>query len=118
MTMTRLAFWLFAAVASGGLLMTLAIALKVSFPRGIGAIHGLAGLGAMCVLFAANLRGEAATPEAAWWALGVFTGGFVGGVSLFRVIFRDRATLPLIALHASAGSAGLYLLYLAAFSAR
>jgi hypothetical protein len=104
----------FALVASGGLLMVLLLALGRGIPRLLGTAHGLAGLGALVLLFAVNLRGGAATPPLAWWALAVFLGGFVGGLLLFRVIFRDRATLPLAALHGSAGALGLFLLYRAA----
>jgi hypothetical protein len=115
MTISQVAFWLFAAIACGGLLLASLLALRVRFPRFMGTAHGIGGLLALAVLFAANLRGEEATPAQAWWALVVLLGGFVGGMALFRIIFRDKATLPLVAVHASVAAAGLYLLYHAAF---
>lgn len=111
MTLTQIAFWAFAAIASGGLLMVLLIAAKVRFPGILPIGHGLGGLVALGLLFAANLRGEAATPDRAWWALAVFASGFVGGVILFRVLFKDKATLPLALMHGSLGGLGLWLLY-------
>lgn len=114
MTLTQIAFLLFAAVAAGGLLMTLLIALKARIPAFIAVGHGLAGLASLAVLFVANLKGGEATPALAWWALGVFTGGMLGGLLLFRVLFKDRATLALAAVHGSVGGLGLYLLYQAA----
>ncbi len=106
---------LFVAVAAGGLLMAILIAAKARIPALLSNGHGLAGLAALIALFSVNLLGRDATPAAAWWALGVFLGGFVGGLLLFRVVFKGRATLPLVAMHASLGAAGLYLLFRAAF---
>jgi len=106
---------LFAAVAAGGLLMVALIATGTRIPRLLSDGHGLAGLAALIALFSVNLCGRASTPAIAWWSLGVFLGGFVGGLLLFRVIFKGRATLPLVSVHASAGALGLYLLFRAAF---
>lgn len=111
MNINHFAFWLFAAVAAGGLLITALIALRIRFPSLLGMAHGLGGLLALGVLLAVNLRGEQATPTLAWWALAVLLSGFIGGLLLFRVIFRNRATLPLAAIHGSVGATGLYLLY-------
>ena len=115
MSLTQIAFFLFAAIAAGGLGLATLVALKVRFPALLGLGHGLGGFVALATLLAANLQGGDATPALAWWALAVFFGGFVGGVVLFRVLFKDRATLPLALLHGSAGALGLVLLYQAAF---
>lgn len=115
MTPTQWALLLFAAVAAGGLLMAGLIAAKGRIPALLSNGHGLAGLAALIFLFSVNLHGRDSTTAASWWALGVFLSGFVGGLLLFRVIFKGRATLPLVAMHASLGVAGLYLLYRAAF---
>ncbi len=115
MTLMQIAFWALAAIAAGGLLMTGLIAAKVRFPSFLGLGHGLGAIAATGLLFVANLRGEDTTPELAWWALGVFTAGIVGGLVLFRVLFRDNATLPLALMHGSLGAVGLYLLYQAAY---
>ncbi|MES2682033.1 MAG: hypothetical protein V4650_00800 [Pseudomonadota bacterium] len=115
MTLLQIAFLLFAAVAAGGLLMALMLAMKARIPALIATGHGLAGLASVALLFVANLRGGETTPALAWWALGVFTGGLIGGLLLFRVLFKDRATLGLAAVHGSVGGLGLYLLYQAAF---
>jgi hypothetical protein len=111
MTLTQIAFWAFAAIASGGLLMTVLILLDVRWPSILPIGHGLGGLTALGILFTANLKGGSATPDRAWWALAVFTTGLVGGVVLFRILFKDKATLPLALMHGSLGAIGLWLLY-------
>jgi len=111
MQMLEIAFWWMAAIAAGGLGLTLLVALKLRFPSWIGAAHGLGGLAGLALLFTANLRAADTLPDLAWWSLGVFTAGFFGGLLLFRVLFKDRATLPLALMHGSVGSLGLYLLY-------
>lgn len=115
MTLTQLAFFAFAAIAAGGLGLTLLILLRVRFPSWLGMGHGLGGLASLALLLVANLRGGDATPMQAWWALLVFLAGLIGGLILFRVLFKDRATLPLALMHGSVGGVGLYLLYGAAF---
>jgi hypothetical protein len=115
MSLFQMAFWALAAIAAGGVLMTALIAAKVRFPSFLGLGHGLGAIAATGLLFVANLRGEAETPALAWWALAVFTTGIVGGLVLFRVLFRDNATLPLALMHGSLGALGLYLLYQASF---
>lgn len=112
--LTQIAFALFAAIAAGGLCMLAMIVAKIRLPSFFAPAHGLGGLGALAVLFAANLTGEA-TPALAWWALGVFSAGLVGGLLLFRVLFKNGAPLFLIAGHGSVAVLGLYLLYGVAF---
>ncbi len=114
MNLTQIAFVLFALVAAGGLTMAAMIAAKIKIPSFMGPGHGLAGLAALGVLLAANLGGPV-TPEHAWWAFGVFAAGLVGGVSLFRVIFKGKTPLLMVAMHGSIGAVGLYLLYGVAF---
>ena len=114
MGLTQVAFLLFAAIAAGGLLMAGMIIGKFRIPAFLGPAHGLGGLAALAVLFAANLQGEA-TPERAWWALGVFAAGLVGGLLFFRVLFKNAAPLFLVAGHGSVAVLGLYLLYPLAF---
>ena len=111
MTLTQLAFVAFAAVASGGLLMCGLIAAKRGIPAFLSAGHGLAGLACLGLLLAANLQGGDATPALAWWALAVFTGGMIGGLVLFRVLFKHKAPLWLAAVHGSVGALGLWLLF-------
>jgi hypothetical protein len=110
MTLTQIAFVMFALVAGGGVLMVGMIVAKQKIPALIHTGHGLFGLAALAVLFAANLHG-ANTPPQAWWALGVFASGLVGGLTLFRVLFAGRPTLLLALMHGSLGAVGLYLLY-------
>lgn len=105
----------FAAVAAGGLLMAGLLAAKRPIPNLISTGHGLAGLVAVALLFVVNLKGREQTPDLSWWALGVLASGMVGGLLLFRVIFKNRATLPLAAMHGSLGLVGIYLLYRVAF---
>lgn len=116
LNLTQIAFLLFAAIAAGGLLMTFMIAAKLRIPSFIGVAHGLGALAALGLLFAANLRGGDSTAPMAWWALIVFLAGFTGGMLLFRVLFKDKAPLPLALMHGSIGAVGLYLLYGAAFA--
>ena len=115
MTLPQIGFVLFAAVAAGGVTMALLLAARMRIPGFLGPAHGLAGLAALAFLFYVNLQGGPSTPPAAWWAFGIFFAGFVGGVVLFRVLFKGKATLPLALLHGSAGAIGLYLLYGTAF---
>lgn len=114
MNLTQIAFLLFAAIAAGGLLMGAMILGKLRIPAFLGPAHGLGGLVALAVLAAANLQGEA-TPERAWWALGVFAAGFVGGLLFFRVLFKQSAPLILVAGHGSVAALGLFLLLGVAF---
>lgn len=110
MSLIQITFTLFAAIAAGGLLMAGMIALKMRVPALLGPAHGLGGFAALCLLFAANLQNPA-TPDRAWWALLVFTAGFIGGLLLFRVLFRNTPPLLLVAGHGSVAILGLYLLY-------
>lgn len=114
LNLTQIAFILFAAIAAGGLTMAGMIVAKMSIPSFMGAGHGLGGLAALGVLFAANLKGGDATPALAWWALVVFLGGLIGGLLFFRVLFKN-APLGLVAAHGSVGAVGLFLLYGPAF---
>ena len=80
-------------------------------PAFMGVGHGIGGLVACAELFVANLQGGDATPDAAWWALVVFTSGLAGGLLLFRVLFKGATPLFLVAGHGSVAALGLYLLY-------
>lgn len=114
MSLTQIAFVLFAAAAAGGLLMVGMIIAKIQIPSFLGPVHGLTALGALATLLVANLQGEA-TLERAWWALGVFAAGLIGGVLFFRVLFPRSAPLFLIAGHGSLAALGLFLLFPVAF---
>jgi len=115
MSHIQIAFLFFAAIAAGGLLMAAMILAKLRIPSFIPVGHGLGGLAALGYLFWVNLQGGDATPDLAWWSLIVFTGGFVGGLLFFRVLFKQSAPLFVIAGHASVAALGLYLLYGVAF---
>lgn len=115
MSMLQIAFLFFAAIAAGGLLMAAMIVFKAKIPSYFPPAHGIGGLAALGFLFFVNLQLGDATPENAWWALGVFTAGLIGGLLFFRVLFKQSAPLWLIAGHGSVAAVGLYLLYGVAF---
>lgn len=115
MNLIQISFLFFGAIAAGGILMTVMILGKVKIPSFLGPAHGLGGLAAIALLFYVNLQGDA-TPDRAWWALGVFTAGFVGGVLFFRVLFKNAAPLFLVLGHGSVAVLGLWLLYPVAFA--
>mgnify|MGYP000309556114 CR=1 FL=1 len=91
MNLWMVMFWVFLAVAAGGTTMAVLIAAKRPIPKFMSMGHGLFALVAAAALFVINLTGEAQTPALAWWALGVFTAGLVGGLLFFRVLFKDKA---------------------------
>lgn len=115
MTLLQCAFVLFAAGATGGISLTIMLALRLRYPPWFGTAHGLLGLAALATLFAANLRGLDTTPALAWWALGVLLAALLGGLTLFRFLFRGGVPLLLAVLHGSLAVVGIYLLYCAAF---
>lgn len=115
MSLIQIAFFFFAAIAAGGLLMAGMMLGKVKIPSFLGPAHGLGGLAALAVLFTANLQAEA-TPDRAWWALVVFAGGLVGGLLFFRVLFKNQAPMFLVAGHGSVAALGLFLLFPVAFA--
>ena len=100
----------FLAVAGVGLTMAMLLVLRHRLPSWLGSAHGLAGLAALCLLFGLNLYGGAATTASAWWALGILLGALFGGLLLFRIVFKNRAPLPLVALHGALAIAGILLL--------
>jgi len=114
MTLLHVAFYFFALVAMGGLGIAALIGAGVRFPGFLPIGHGAAGFAALIVLLFAAAR----TPEAppgAWWALAVFAAGFLGGVLLFRLMFRKNPPPLLIAGHGLVAGVGLYLLWAASF---
>lgn len=116
MSLFQVAFFIFAAGASGGVLFTALVAWGVRYPRWMGAGHGGIGLLALGVLVYALLEAPAdASTERAWWALGVFALALLGGLSLFRWLFPQRRPLVLVVLHGGLALVGLYLLYPVAF---
>ncbi|MEH3148759.1 MAG: hypothetical protein PGN34_26330 [Methylobacterium frigidaeris] len=114
MRLEQVAFCLLAGGAAGGVILALPPRLRLRLPRGSGTIHGLVGLTGLAVLFFANLRMGGGAP-AAWWALGLTTSALVGGLILFRTLFRGRKPLPLVGLHAALAVVGLWLLNPLAF---
>ncbi|QHS11257.1 hypothetical protein [Sinimarinibacterium sp. NLF-5-8] len=109
-----LVFWLFAAVAVGGVTLASASTLGLKLPKALGMVHGMAALASVALLLIVNFLGGQDTPETAWWALAVFTVGLIGGLLFFRVLFPQRTPTLLIVGHGGLGVLGLYLLYCAA----
>jgi len=110
MTLLQIAFLLFALVATFGFLMFMLIAFRVRLPKFLRIGHGIAGFSALCFLLFA-LASAPNAPVHAWWALGLFAAGLLGGVLLFRLIFPQKSPLVMIAGHGLIGLAGLYLLW-------
>lgn len=113
MTLAQFTFFMFAAVAAGGVLIAALAAVRIRVSPKLGAGHGLAALAALALLLLANLTGV--TGALAWWAFGVLAAGLVGGGLLFRVLFKGRPPMKMVGMHAGVGSLGLLLLYLSAF---
>lgn len=109
----QIALYIMVAVIAGGLTMAGFAVNRRPIPRLFRIGHALAALLGMAVLLLVNLSGP--TEPRAWWALGVFVAGFLGGLTLFRFIFRGKTPLVMILGHGSLGVAGLVLLYGAAY---
>ncbi|QQD19138.1 hypothetical protein I6N98_04595 [Spongiibacter nanhainus] len=108
-------FWVFASLAAGGLLIGLCYTTRVSLPSWLGAAHGMAGLFAVGAFFIVNLLHAPQAGVLAWWSLGAFAAGVVGGLLLFRVLFPGKAPIWSMMMHGSVAAVGLYLLYAVAF---
>ena len=108
MSLYALAFVIFAAIAAGGVLMAGLIGSGRPVPKQIPVAHGLGALAGLTVLLYANLTGSPS--ELAWWAFGIFAAGSLGGLLLFKFVFKQGAPMLIIAGHASLGLVGLYLL--------
>lgn len=115
MNETMLAFWFFAAIAAGGLLMFGMIMQRKRYPGLLKLGHGLGALLGVCGLAYVNFSGGEATANSAWWALALFAMGMVGGVLFFRFLFPRSAPNWLILGHGSLGGLALFFLYQAAF---
>lgn len=113
--MLQFAFVLFCLSALGGGSMFGLLVARKNWPSWLGTAHGVFALVCLIVLFIANLAGGDQTPALAWWALVVFLAGFSGGMLLFRYVFKDRATVPLVLVHGGLNLIGLILLGNAAF---
>jgi hypothetical protein len=118
MTLLQIAFSILAAGACGGVFFTTLLLLKIRYPAWFGIGHGLLGLLGVAVLTGSLLQAppEMASATRAWWALGAFTAGLLGGVVLFRLLFPKRRPLVLALLHGGFAVAGLVLLYPVAFA--
>jgi hypothetical protein len=93
--------------------MTGLTAAKVQFPALMGAGHGVTGLAGLAFLYLGHLRGAAS--NGAWWDVIVITLALIGGLVLFRTLFRDRIPLPLALGHGALALFGLALVYPSAF---
>jgi hypothetical protein len=105
----------FVLVGSGGILMALSKVIRVRLPSWLRIVHGLAGLVGLVALFMVNYH-AASTPIVAWLAWGLLTGGLLGGLVLFGILYRGKAPAWAILVHGSAGIAGMALLYAASTS--
>lgn len=104
------AFLLFGLIAAFGLLLSLLIARRVRFSGLLPLAHGIAGFGALGFLLFVLTQTPSA-PVHAWWAFGLLTIGFLGGIVLFRVLFPRSPPLLLVAGHGLIGLVGLYFLW-------
>lgn len=112
LTPMQIAFGLCAIGAVGGLfiaVLQLAGAGRITAP--LGRIHGMAGLAGMALLFAVNLRGEAATPAAAWQGLILLVLAALGGLVLLQTLYHRRPPFWLALGHGAVAVGGLWLLW-------
>jgi hypothetical protein len=114
MNLLHTAFYFFALVAAGGLTIAVLIGARVQFPGLLPIGHGAAGFAALIFLLVTLMR-TLETSGSAWWALAVFTAGFLGGVLMVWLKFPKNPPLLLIAGHGIVAGIGLYLLWAASF---
>lgn len=107
----QIAFALSAMGGLGGLGLVLLGAGGVRPPAFIGRMHGLCGLAGIAILFVFNLRGEEATPAAAWQALILLVLAMLGGLVVLRTLFHGRPPLALALGHGAIAAFGLWLLW-------
>ncbi len=121
MGLLHLAFYIFASVASAGVVLAGIVATGRRVPAVLGSAHGLAALIGLGALLIADLHGIPAvlsrepTPPGGWIALVIFGVNFLGGVLFFRVFYHGAAPAVVIAGHLSLALIGLAVLYPVAF---
>lgn len=107
----QIAFALCAMGAIGGLSLALLGAGGLRLPAFMGMVHGLSGLAGIALLFVLNLRGEEATPAAAWQALILLVLAMLGGLVVLRTLYHGRPPLVLALSHGAIAALGLWLLW-------
>jgi FtsH-binding integral membrane protein len=108
----QIAFGLSAVGAAGGLVINALQGLgaaRINAP--MGRVHGMVGLAGMALLFALNLRGEAATPAAAWQGLILLLFAVLGGLMLAQTSHGGRPPFWLALANGAVAAAGLWLLW-------
>jgi len=108
-------FLYFASISLAGLSIAVIRMLKVSLPTWLGAVHGMAALFGLAAFFVVNLRFGDEGGSYAWWSLGIFSLGLIGGLIFFRVLFPKKAPIWTYAGHGMLAVIGLSFLYFPAF---
>jgi hypothetical protein len=103
------AFVILSLVAAGGLLMLGILLARLPIPSLLGALHGLGGLIGVAALYVAFSR--TGFVDKALWPLGFLTAALVGGVVLFKLLFKQARPLVFVLGHGGLAATGLYLLY-------
>lgn len=112
LTAMQIAFGLCAIGAVGGLFIaTLQRVGAGRITAFLGRVHGMTGLVGMALLFVLNLRGEAATPAAAWQGLVLLVFAALGGLVLLQTLYGGRPPFWLAIAHGAVAAAGLWLLW-------
>jgi hypothetical protein len=103
------AFAILSPVAAGGVLMLWILLAGARIPSLLGALHGLGGLIGLAVLYVAFSKTGFVAKSL--WPLGLLTAALIGGVVLFKLVFRQSRPLLFVLGHGGLAAAGLYLLY-------
>lgn len=113
MTVYLYIFIYFLCIALAGTGLALLRRAGVSLPGWVGMAHGLGGLFGVGGFFIVNLQQSDVVelPSAVWWSLAAFSGGLIGGLIFFRVLFRGKAPVWTFLGHGLMAVIGLYLLY-------
>ncbi|MDY6890742.1 MAG: hypothetical protein SVU24_03935 [Pseudomonadota bacterium] len=117
MELIEWSFWVLAATAAGGLFFGLLSAMNVRYPSWFSLGHGVLGLIGLIMLgYALYTTGPGtATPQSAYWALGLLGAAFLGGALFFGVVFRQAKPRWAMVTHGGLALAGVVVLFFSVY---